>query len=124
MKSTASVLALGSFFGGIWIAIVPVEQLLAQSKPNPSQASNAQGGWNVQAAARYLDDRMDLWFQKAKKLRTGQEKTSCVSCHTGVPYALARPLLRSAAGESKPTAQELTLLDEAVRPVDTYGSHD
>ena len=124
MKSTASVLALASYFGGIWFAIVPVEQLLAQSKADPSQASDAKGDWNMQAAARFLDDRMDLWFQKAKKLRTGQEKTSCVSCHTVVPYALARPLLRSAAGESRPTAQELTVLDEAVRRVDTYDSHE
>ena len=78
----------------------------------------------MQAAARYLDDRMDLWFQKAKKLRTGQETTSCVSCHTVVSYALARPALRKAMGVSKPTAQELKLLDETVRRVDTYGSHE
>src|SRR6266576_2595297 len=100
MKSTASVLALASLLGGICFAIAPVQQLLAQPAQHPSPVSNAEGGWNIQAAARYLDDRMDLWFQKATKLRTGQGKTSCVSCHTVVPYALARPLLRSAAGVS------------------------
>ena len=30
------------------------------------------GGWDREAAARYLDERMDVWFTKAKKLRTGQ----------------------------------------------------
>jgi len=124
MNPAPSLVALLALFGGIWFAIAPGEQVLAQATPHPSQPSNAEGGWNMQAAARYLDDRMDLWFQKAKKLRTGQGKTSCVSCHTVVPYTLARPLLRSATGVSKPTAQELTLLDETVRGVNTYDSHE
>ena len=67
---------------------------------------------------------MDLWFEKAKKLRTGQGTSSCVSCHTVVPYALARPVLRKASGMSKPTPQEAKLLDETLRRVDTYGSHE
>jgi squalene-hopene/tetraprenyl-beta-curcumene cyclase len=67
---------------------------------------------------------MDLWFQKARKLRTGQGTTTCVSCHTVVPYALARPALRKATGISQPTPQEAKLLDEALRRVDTYGSHE
>jgi hypothetical protein len=125
MKSTVSVLDLTSLCCGILFAIFPVEQVLAQSQPGASRTFNSEeGGWNKEAAARYLDDRMDLWFQKAKKLGTGEGKTSCISCHTVVPYALARPLLRKAAGVSKPTGQELRLLEETVRRVDTYDTHE
>jgi len=95
-----------------------VEQALAQPAPEASQA------WDKQAVAKYLDDRMDLWFEKAKKLRTGDGKTSCVSCHTVVPYAMARPVLRKAAGVNKPTPQETKLLAETILRVESYGSHE
>ncbi len=36
--------------------------------------------------------------------------TFCVSCHTAVPYALSRPLLRRAMGESAGTATERKLI--------------
>lgn len=75
-------------------------------------------------AARYLDDRMDVWFAKSKKLRTGDVQTSCVSCHTVAPYALARPVLRQAAGVNAPTPQEERLLRETLLRVATYGSHE
>src|SRR5688572_15466340 len=68
-------------------------------------------GWDPAAAARYLDARMDLWWTKAKVLRTGDGQTRCVSCHTAVPYALARPVLRAALGETSPTAHEVRMLD-------------
>ena len=37
--------------------------------------------------------------------------TFCVSCHTAVPYALARPALRSVLGERDRTPIEVKLLD-------------
>ena len=85
---------------------------------------NKPTAWDKEAAAKYLDDRMDLWFEKARKLRTGQGNTACASCHNTVPYVLARPALRKAAGMSQPTPQEAKLLDETLRRVDTYGSHE
>jgi squalene-hopene/tetraprenyl-beta-curcumene cyclase len=101
--------------------------LAAPSDPAPPQVSNVpnkRAAWDKVTAAKYLDDRMDLWFVKAKKLRTGQETTSCVSCHTVIPYVMARPVLRKATGESKPTPQEAKLLNETLRRIDTYGSHE
>jgi squalene-hopene/tetraprenyl-beta-curcumene cyclase len=100
----------------------------AASEDFPSSQPSADKGieWKS-AAAKYLDDRMDLWFDKAKQLRTGkanEAKTSCVSCHTTVPYALARPALRAAAGASQPTPQEARLLNETLRRVETYGNHE
>ncbi len=75
-------------------------------------------------AARYLDDRMDIWYVKSKKLRTGDLETSCVSCHTVAPYALARPALRKAAGVKAPVPQEERLLRETLLRVATYNSHE
>jgi squalene-hopene/tetraprenyl-beta-curcumene cyclase len=87
-------------------------------------AASTGSGWDEAAAARYLDDRMDMWFQNADKLQTGKGSASCISCHTVVPYAMARPILRKSLRENTPTPQETRLLDEVVRRVDTYGSHE
>jgi squalene-hopene/tetraprenyl-beta-curcumene cyclase len=81
-------------------------------------------GWDRAAAAAYLDDRIDMWFANATKLRTGGEKTSCVSCHSSLPYALARPALRRALHVTAPTAQEARLFDETSRRVDSYSTHE
>ena len=89
-----------------------------------SQAAQAVArAWNAPAAATYLDQRMDAWRANADKLRTGQGETICVSCHTVIPYALARPVLRRAMHVTAPTPQETRLVDETIRRVDTYGSH-
>ncbi len=55
-----------------------------------SDSSNKPPAWDRKAAAKYLDDRMDLWFAKASKLQTGGGRTTCVSCHITVPYVLVR----------------------------------
>jgi squalene-hopene/tetraprenyl-beta-curcumene cyclase len=125
MKSFRSVFALP------FLAVCPSSAHAASADPVPSQpipqvstVRNKSTAWDQQAAAKYLDDRMDLWFEKAKKLQTGRGNTSCVSCHTVVPYVLARPVLRKATGVSKPTPQEAKLLDQTLRRVETYGSHE
>jgi hypothetical protein len=74
-------------------------------------------GWDPASAARYLDARMDLWWKQGKVLRTGDGETVCVSCHTAIPYALARPALRAALGERAPTAHETKMLDHIRRRV-------
>jgi len=43
--------------------------------------------------------------------------TFCVSCHTSVPYALARPSLRAALGEKTPSPNERRLLENVVKRV-------
>ena len=80
--------------------------------------------WDRGAAAAYLDDRIDMWFANATKLRTGGEKTTCVSCHSSLPYALARPALRRALHATAPTAQEARLVDETTRRVESYSTHE
>ena len=89
----------------------------------PQTAPAEPNGWSQEAAAKYLDDRMDVWFAQAKKLRTGPGETACISCHTAVPYALSRPALRRAMHVTTPTSQEVRLLEGVIRRVETYDAH-
>ena len=66
------------------------------------------GDWNPRLAAQYLDSRQKQWFSWPPALASG---VPCVSCHTGVPYLLARPALRLELGETTPTLYEAVLLD-------------
>ena len=123
--------SFGLVFALLFLAVGASSALAAAVDPVPSEpippvstVRNISTAWDKEAAAKYLDDRMDLWFDKARKLRTGQGTTTCVSCHTTVPYALARSVLRKATGVIKPTHQEAKLLDETLRRADTYGRHE
>ncbi|MFN7977360.1 MAG: hypothetical protein U0P30_04435 [Vicinamibacterales bacterium] len=83
----------------------------------PAPAAAPDPGWDAAATARYLDQRMDLWWTKAKTLRTGSGEAKCLSCHTAIPYALARPLLRITLGQAAPTAHETRILDTVKQRV-------
>jgi len=122
VTSSGFVLALPFLIGWISFAVAASPEVVPT--PVTPQVSDAQAGWDQQAAARYLDDRMDFWFAKAKRLRTGSGTTSCIACHTVVPYSLARAALRKATGMNKPTTQETKLLDEIIRRVGTYAEHE
>jgi squalene-hopene/tetraprenyl-beta-curcumene cyclase len=67
--------------------------------PTP-EASGDSTIWKPNEAAHYLDARQTKWFEFAK----------CVSCHSGLPYALARPALRKLVGAKTPSEQETKLL--------------
>jgi squalene-hopene/tetraprenyl-beta-curcumene cyclase len=54
---------------------------------------------------------MDAWWANAKVLKTGDRQTRCLSCHTALPYALARPALRRVLGETSPTTHELRIVE-------------
>jgi squalene-hopene/tetraprenyl-beta-curcumene cyclase len=63
--------------------------------------------WDLSRAAAHLDSRQKQWKEwKPAQAAGGQ----CVSCHTGIPYALARPVLRRAMGEPQPTEWESGML--------------
>lgn len=64
--------------------------------------------WDPVSAAAYLDQRMAWWMEWPGAAR--DHETFCVSCHTVLPYALARPVLRGALGESNPSADEEALI--------------
>jgi squalene-hopene/tetraprenyl-beta-curcumene cyclase len=71
--------------------------------------------WSPKAAAGYLDARMDWWATWPKSAR--DHGTFCVSCHTAVPYALSRPMLRTALAETAPAGPEQKLLDNVSKRV-------
>jgi squalene-hopene/tetraprenyl-beta-curcumene cyclase len=93
----------------------------AQEAAPPSRGSSPN--WDPAAAATYLDARMELWFANGTKLRTGDTKTACVSCHAGLAYALSRPVLRRVMHVDVPSTQEARLIDETTRRVETYSTH-
>jgi squalene-hopene/tetraprenyl-beta-curcumene cyclase len=43
--------------------------------------------------------------------------TFCFSCHTAVPYAMARPSLRAALGQTDPTMDERRMMDDVRKRV-------
>jgi squalene-hopene/tetraprenyl-beta-curcumene cyclase len=64
--------------------------------------------WSPALAARYLDARQQAWFD----WKTAQSSDGpCVSCHTGMTYLLARPVLRRALHETEPTRFEAGYLN-------------
>jgi hypothetical protein len=70
-------------------------------------------GWNPAAAARYLDARAEWWTTWSNAAR--DSGTFCMSCHTTLPYALARPALRRPLGESAPSPAEEKILGNLLR---------
>ena len=71
------------------------------------QLSAAPGdapGWDAKAAATYLDGRAEWWTTWPNAAR--DRGTYCMSCHTTLPYALARLELRGVLNESGPSSAE------------------
>ncbi|HEX4684858.1 MAG TPA: hypothetical protein VH277_19220, partial [Gemmatimonadaceae bacterium] len=75
----------------------------------------ARQDWDTRSAAAYLDERQTWWesWSKAKRDRG----TVCLSCHTAMPYALARPELRTTLDEEDATSAERKLIDDVVTRV-------
>src|SRR5688572_12695649 len=90
---------------GVWClglsAALPAGKAWAGDEARPS--------WDPQAAAKYLDERAAWWLDWSGAAR-GQG-TACVSCHTAVPFALARPALGKLLGEKATGPVEQRLLD-------------
>jgi len=86
------------------VAAVAGQAVLGADKATDASA----GGWDKQAAARYLDDREVYWqgWDRTKK----DHGTLCVSCHTQATYGLARPAMRKDLGETGPTQAEQVML--------------
>jgi len=104
-----------SFALGIY-ALLFACSCAAATHPAASDASAAKpGAWDAAAAAKYLDSRQEWWqeWPHAQK----DHGTMCVSCHTQVPYALARPLLRKNLGEQAVSDPERAMLDSIVKRV-------
>ncbi len=74
--------------------------------------------WDKDKATKYLDEREKAWFEfNGADRGEGVNKTTCISCHSVVPFALARPALRKLAGVSRPTEYEQKILDRTRKRV-------
>ncbi len=71
--------------------------------------------WNATLAAQYLDGRQKAWLNW--KPAFDDPGGPCISCHTGVPYLMARPALRLFLAEKAPTEFETALLEGLRRRV-------
>ncbi len=78
--------------------------------------------WDQAAAADYLDQRQAWW--RTWPVAARDHDTSCVSCHTTLPYALARHALRPALGETGPTLPEIDLLEDVGKRVALWNEVD
>jgi squalene-hopene/tetraprenyl-beta-curcumene cyclase len=103
MKTLAVTLALAA---GLAIAVLTG----AKAADGPESAA-----WNAKSAAAYLDARQSTWQAWPNAAR--DHGTVCVSCHSALPYALARPTLHGALNERGPSANETRLLDNVVKRV-------
>ena len=105
MKKTMTVLACG-----LAVCLVP-----ALSATRPRAEADSSTAWNRKAAAAYLDQRSTWWSSWPNAQR--DHGTFCVSCHTALPYALARPALRQSLGETGPSPSEVALLANVTKRV-------
>jgi squalene-hopene/tetraprenyl-beta-curcumene cyclase len=88
-------------------------------------AGEPTAGWNQAAAAGYLDERAKTWFDFDGAGRgQGETKSACVSCHTLVPFAVARPALRKAMGVKRPTEFEAKVIEQTKRRVEHWAELD
>ena len=92
------------------LVVIFVASAAAAVLGSRGQAADA---WNAASAAKYLDARMETWWANAKVLKTGDGEQRCLSCHTAVPYVLARPKLRRILGERTATAHETRIVETA-----------
>jgi len=81
----------------------------------PALAGADAATFDAKAAAAYMDARQTWWQGWSNSQR--DHDTFCVSCHSAMPYALARPALRGAAGETGPSEPERKLIENVVKRV-------
>jgi squalene-hopene/tetraprenyl-beta-curcumene cyclase len=75
-------------------------------------------GWNQQGAERFLDAR-EIWWQAWPRAQK-DHGTVCVSCHTQLPYAMVRPGLSRAMGESGMTAAQTAMMASVEKRVNGW----
>jgi squalene-hopene/tetraprenyl-beta-curcumene cyclase len=81
-------------------------------------ADPAPSPWSPSATAKYLDQRGDWWLGWSGSAR-GQG-TACISCHTALSVALARPALGAQLGETAASAVEERLHANLVKRVESW----
>jgi squalene-hopene/tetraprenyl-beta-curcumene cyclase len=78
----------------------------------------AAAKWDKSSAAKYLDARQ-LWWQSWPSAQR-DHGTICISCHTTVPYAMARPALESDLHQPAAPETENILLANVEKRVNQW----
>jgi squalene-hopene/tetraprenyl-beta-curcumene cyclase len=102
MKTTTRVIVLA---GLVLAGAVAIGANAAAVEPDAA-------GWDAKAAAKYLDARAEFWSTWPNASR--DRGTFCISCHTTLPFALARPALRAPLGEREPSPAESKILNNLL----------
>jgi squalene-hopene/tetraprenyl-beta-curcumene cyclase len=94
------------------IVLLTIATLGAMGAVAPGTAPTEGPGWDPRAAASYLDERATFWATWPNAAR--DRGTFCISCHTTLPFAMARPALRRLLGEHAPGAAERRIFDNLL----------
>ncbi len=79
----------------------------------------------IRRAIAYLDGRQEDWAAFAKAQRgEGTNRTTCVSCHTGISYAFARPALGRFMAIANPAAAEERMITQVSQRVAHWAELD
>ena len=111
MQRSIATISLAAATLVLTLSMTNADSAVAADKASPATPAH----WSPQAAAHYLDARQ-VWWQGWDHAKH-DHGTICVSCHTQVPYAMARPLLRGVLGEQGPSAAEQVLLANVEKRV-------
>ena len=90
-----------------------------------AEAGDAEDSARVRRAISYLDARQDAWSHFASAERgQGTDKTTCVSCHTGISYAWVRPALGRFVAEPGPAAPQERMIASVGLRVEHWAELD
>ena len=98
--------------GWLRSSVVCVIGGLVLGVPDDTLAQPAEASWDAVAAADYLDQRQAWWMDWPTAAR--DHGTSCVSCHTTAPFALARTALRQTEGPGAVESRMLANVETRV----------
>jgi squalene-hopene/tetraprenyl-beta-curcumene cyclase len=91
----------------------------------PPATNGEAPAWNPQQAAHYLDSRCQTWFEFERGHRgQGASSTSCISCHTALPYCLGRPALQKLMQDSRANELEQKMLVHTAMRVNNWAKLD
>jgi len=97
------------------IALTGVSANFVFARGGAADSPSASTAWDPKAAASYLDQRAAWWITWKNAER--DHGTFCVSCHTAVPYLLARPALHKVLGEQTSTENERVIFENVAKRV-------
>lgn len=107
-----------------WLVLVSIP-VAASLVTNSICDADDQQTWSGERAASYLDTRAKAWFEWSVPERgNGATKSSCICCHTLVPYAVARPVLRKFTNETNASEYETRLLEQTRMRVQRWNDLD